>query len=76
MMFPIIFAASWIALGLLVGNHLPGKFKYMGLLASILVLISMMKMLPFQRKNNIIDGPGMPTFVIAWVIIIFMNSAR
>jgi hypothetical protein len=76
MIFPAIFAISWIVLGLMTGNHLSGSMKYFGLLASALVLVSMMKILPFQRKNKIIDGPGMPLFVIAWVILVFMNSNR
>ena len=73
---PMIFALSWIILGFGVGNHLSGNEKYVGLLASLLVLLSMMKILPFQRKNNIVDGPGMPMFVIAWFIIVILNSNR
>ena len=76
MIFPTIFAISWIVLGLNIGNHLPGNQKYIGLIASLLVLVSMMKMLPMQRKNNIVDGPGMPFFLIAWFIIIILNSNR
>ena len=76
MIFPLIFAISWIMLGLNVGNHLSGNQKYFGLFASFLVLLSMMKLLPFQRKNKIVDGPGMPLFVIAWVIFIIVNSNR
>jgi hypothetical protein len=76
MAFPAIFAISWIVLGLMTGNHLSGNMKYFGLVASALVLASMMKILPFQRKNKIIDGPGMPLFVMAWVILVFLNSSR
>ena len=76
MVFPLIFAISWIILGLHVGNHLSGNQKYIGLFASLLVLLSMMHILPFQRTNNIVDGPGMPLFVIAWVIFIILNSNR
>jgi len=76
MILPAVFAMSWIVLGLMAGNHLDGNMKYMGLIASVLVLLSMMKILPFQRKNNIVDGPGMPLFVIAWVILILINSNR
>ena len=76
MIFPLIFAISWIILGFKVGNHLSGNKKYIGLFASFLVLLSMMQMLPFQRTNNIVDGPGMPIFVIAWVIFIILNSNR
>ena len=76
MAFPLIFAISWLILGYMSGNHLSGNIKYSGLLASLLVLVSMMKILPFQRKHNIVDGPGLPLFVIAWVIIVFLNSNR
>ena len=76
MMFPLIFVISWILIGLESGSHLSGYKKYLGLIATLMVLISMMNMLPFQRKNNIVDGPGMPFFVIAWIIIVFLNSNR
>jgi hypothetical protein len=76
MIFPIIFAISWLVLGLFIGNHLSGNQKYIGLIASLLALVSMMKILPFQRENNIVDGPGMPLFVIAFIIIVFINSNR
>jgi len=76
MAFPIIFAISWLILGFMSGNHLSGNIKYAGLFASVLVLLSMMNVLPLQRKHNIVDGPGMPLFVIAWVIIVFLNSNR
>jgi hypothetical protein len=76
MVFPLIFALSWLVLGFMTGNHLSGNYKYIGLLASVLVLISMMNMLPYQRSKGIVDGPGMPLFVIAWVILIFTNSNR
>tara|TARA_B110000285_G_C15071722_1_gene588354 strand:+ start:504 stop:1013 length:510 start_codon:yes stop_codon:yes gene_type:complete len=74
--FPLLFSISWIILCFGVGNHLSGNKQFLGLFASLLVLLSMMKILPFQRKNNIVDGPGMPLFVIAWVIIIILNSNR
>jgi hypothetical protein len=76
MIFPTIFSISWIALGLLAGNHLSGSMKYVGLVASVLVLLSMLMVLPMQRKKKVIDGPGMPMFVIAWVILVFVNSSR
>ena len=28
------------------------------------------------EQDNIIDGPGLPLFVIAWVILIILNSNR
>jgi hypothetical protein len=76
MVFPVIFALSWIILGFNAGNHLYGNQKYLGLFASFLVLLSMMQILPYQRTHNIIDGPGQPLFVIAWGILIMLNSNR
>ena len=74
--FPILFAAGWISLGFLVSEHLPGMARYIGLIGSIFVLVSMMYALPIQRKKFMVDGPGMPLFVIAWFIIIVSNSYR
>jgi hypothetical protein len=76
MIFPILFSISWIILGFGVGNHLKTLCKYTGLIASILVLISMMGFLPKQRMLCVVDGPGMPLFTIAWFIIIILNSCR
>lgn len=36
----------------------------------------MLYMLPYQRKNCIVDGPGMPLFMLAFGIIILLNSNR
>jgi len=76
MLYPIIFSCAWILLGYNVGEHLEGNMKYMGLVASGLVLLSMLITLPKQRKGCIVDGPGMPFFVIAWIILVVMNSSR
>jgi len=76
MVFPLIFAASWAMLGYNASNHLSGNMRYAGLVAAGLVLLSMLMILPYQRKNNIIDGPGMPLFVIAWGILVLVNSYR
>lgn len=75
MFLPIIFSVCWLLLGFLTSNHLKGMYKYSGLIASLLVLVSMMVALPMQRKKNIVDGPGMPLFVIAWFILVVANSS-
>jgi len=74
--FPIIFALAWVAIGLGVGDHLSGYSKYKGLIATALVLGSMMVALPYERKQCLVDGPGMPMFVVAWAIIAYMNASR
>lgn len=76
MYLPVIFAGAWIALGYFVGVHLPQPYKFMGLIASAFVIISMLFTLPEQRKSCIVDGPGMVLFTLAWVLIAFLNSKK
>lgn len=73
---PAMFSVAWLAIGYYVSSHLTGNMKYMGLLASVCVLVGMLYSLPYQRKNCIVDGPGMPLFVIAWAMIVYFNSLR
>lgn len=72
MIFPALFAGSWLLLGYVTGN-LNGTTG-LGLLAAITVLVSMMGVLPWQRKKKVIDGPGMPMFVIGWILLALSNS--
>lgn len=77
--YPIMFAASWLLLGYTMGMGWGGSWNShttMGVLAGIMVLISMMGVLPWQRKKSVIDGPGLPLFVGAWVLITFANSMK
>jgi len=72
MALPIMFAISWLVLGYFVNQNKP----LMGILAAIMVLVSMLGALPWQRTNNVIDGPGLPLFVIAWFLIAYTNSVQ
>lgn len=67
MPLPIIFAVSWLLLGFFVQ-------PMYGTLAAVFVLLSMLISLPWQRKSGVIDGPGMPLFVIAWFMLAFLNA--
>jgi hypothetical protein len=69
MMYPLLFAGGWLVLGYNVSED-----KKTGLVAALLALSSMMFVLPWQRKNNVIDGPGMSMFTLAWVILVYLNS--
>ncbi len=91
-LFPLTFILSWIALGMLVGgvkindlvNIVNGNLnindmnikKKISMLIGPLVIGSMMVALPWERKNNVSDGPGMPMFVIAWCLLVFLNSTH
>ena len=74
MMYPVIFAGSWLLLGYTVGLGRGGNQSYLGLAAAVMVLLSMMWSLPWQRKVGVIDGPGMPLFTGAWALLAFANS--
>lgn len=65
---PILFAACWLMIGYSMTNNV------IGLTAAGLVLVSMLWALPWQRKNNIVDGPGMSLFTIALGMIVYAAS--
>lgn len=78
MILPIVFAVSWLMLGLSVGILQDGRFDKWsgaaGALASIAVILAMLVALPWQRKNCIVDGPGLPAFTAAFGVIALVNS--
>ena len=79
MMYPAIFAGSWLTLGYTVGMGKGGFFNtstILGLLAAGMVLLGMMVVLPWQRKNKVVDGPGMPLFVAAWGLLAAGNALK
>jgi hypothetical protein len=69
---PMLFAGSWFALGLLAGFN--KRNRIIGVLAAACVSISMLMVLPWQRKNGVVDGPGMVMFTLGWVSLAFANS--
>jgi hypothetical protein len=74
MVLPIVFSLAWLYLGYSSSHILSGLMKYSGLSASVSVLVSMLMALPWQRQNGVIDGPGLPLFVIGWQILVYLNS--
>tara|TARA_Y100000310_G_scaffold287766_1_gene312879 strand:+ start:493 stop:1008 length:516 start_codon:yes stop_codon:yes gene_type:complete len=76
MYYPLVFALAWTVLGYSSSNHLRGNRKHLGLLVPVCVLLSMMVTLPQQRKKCVVDGPGMPLFVIGWALLAYFNSVQ
>jgi hypothetical protein len=74
MVAPAMFVLGWLALGLIAAAGLPMWGQVLGVGAAGLVVGSMMGVLPFQRKKGIVDGPGMPMFTLAWVLIVGLNA--
>ena len=74
MIAPAVFALAWLVLGQVVAEGLPRWGQVLGVVATALVLGSMMGTLPMQRKAGVGDGPGMPMFTAAWALIVALNS--
>ena len=56
---PIIFALKWLTLGYFASSHLYGVDRWLGVVAACCVILSMLLVLPWQRKKSVVDGPGM-----------------
>jgi hypothetical protein len=75
-MGPMLFMAAWVLLGLTLSFAHRNKYRWMGVVAAGLVLWSMTNVIPEQRKKGVVDGPGYPMFMLAWGLIIFLNSVN
>ena len=64
---PLIFAASWMVLGWTAGREI-------GLVAAAAIVISMLVLLPMQRKKQVVDGPGMALFTLGWTLLMYSNA--
>ena len=65
------FVAGWLLLAYSIRTGQPIAF-----VAALLVFASMLYFLPQQRDKGIVDGPGLPLFVIAWGLLIVANSPK
>lgn len=64
-----LFIGGWILLALSIGRH-----TLVALGGCLLVFASMMVALPKQRELCVVDGPGMPMFVMAWAAMVYANA--
>lgn len=79
----LMFLACWLVIGLLVGMkqhtttevHSP-LVHGLGFVPPALIVLSMMSVNNIERPRGIPSGPGMPTFMLAWMILSVVNSAR
>jgi len=76
MYLPSMFAVGWVALGYFAAPRGKLRNQLIGVMAGVLVSVSMLWVLPWQRKEGIIDGPGMPLFVLGWMFLILANSMK
>lgn len=69
-----LYAGSWLALGYVVSSHLESGYRYIGFLASGLAIFANFFALPYQRKHGIVDGIGLPSYLLAWSVIAIVVS--
>jgi len=70
----LLYAGSWIALGYAVSSHLETGYRYIGFLASGLAIFANFFALPYQREHGIVDGIGLPAYLLAWSVIAVIVS--
>jgi len=73
-MMAAIFILGWLSLGLAVTHKKGYETKFLGLLAAVSVIISMVVMLPWQRANCVVDAPGFGMFVSGFGLLALANA--
>lgn len=68
-----LFMAGWVMIGYLSSDNNQNKIAY---LIPTLVILSMKFILPWQRANGIVDGPGLPLFIAAWILFVYLQSNK
>lgn len=63
------FVVGWILLG-----YSLNAYRLLSAISVGIVLLSMIFFLPKQRKNCVVDGPGLPLFVLGWLGLVLANS--
>ena len=60
---PGIFVLGWLILGFTVN-------QFQGLIGAMAIILSMTISLPWQRKHCVVDGPGLPLFILGWILVL------
>jgi len=69
-----VFIISFLLLGYISGIEKNAKNLTMNILGIISILVGILVAMPWQQKNNIVNGPSMVLIVLGWFSIIFGNS--
>lgn len=72
--FYALYMAGWATFGWVISEHIDGSDRWLGSWASILAIISMVGLMPWQRANNIVDGLGLPVYTAAWVLVSIVHA--
>lgn len=74
-MIAMLFPLGWVLVAAAIA-YKGGPLRLGGVLGAGMVLLSMMQVLPWQRKNGVVDGPGYNLFSYAWVVLAAANSVH
>jgi hypothetical protein len=66
--------AAWLVFGWVAASS-SEYHGLVGLLLAAVIMISTHYILPWQKDNNICDGPAWPLASIAWILLLVVNSA-
>lgn len=74
--FPVLYSVAWLVFGFYISKHMDDEKQYLGLLSSLLVIVAMVFVLPYQRRKKVVDGPALVLYTLAWANVVFINSSR
>lgn len=72
----VVFVLAWLGLAYAVGMGKSQTAKQLAWGSAILVIASMAAILPWQRANVVVDGPGFVMFGLAWVALAAANALK
>lgn len=72
-MIAMMFPGGWVVTALAIMMD-KGKNSWLAILATGIVLVSMMFIIPKQRVLCLVDGPGYPMFANAWWLLAIANG--
>lgn len=70
----VLFAVGWILLGFFVSAERDPTSLAFGLVSAIVMIITTLLVLPFQRQLKMVDGPGIMMQTLAWVLLAMSHS--
>jgi hypothetical protein len=75
-LLPVVFGVAWLLLGWVATSQLEGCSKAWGPIGGALVVAGLLWLLPYQRKQCIVDGPGMAAFALGCGVLAVGNAVR
>jgi hypothetical protein len=69
-----VYVLGWLALGFFVGEGLNPHAKILGILGAVTVLLGQTVILPVQREEGVVDGPGLPLYTLGLGLLTLANA--